>query len=201
MKFGTLELLIILAIILLIFGPSQLPKLAKIFRKNKDNPDTDDRHRGSVYTEENSFDAWVNENRDSFKSFSRKQRLRELLYRLAICIFCLVILFLIALFFSQNIIDFLTETAAANGYEFAAVTPQELLKQQYAIALAISVCVSFPIIIYHIWAFSQPELKQHKKMIFLTVILSDLVCFVIGILFTYKIILPFMLNLLVNTAA
>lgn len=35
MKLGTTELLIILAIILLIFGPSQLPKLAKMFGKTK----------------------------------------------------------------------------------------------------------------------------------------------------------------------
>ncbi len=35
MKLGTTELLIILAIILLLFGPSQLPKLAKMFGKAK----------------------------------------------------------------------------------------------------------------------------------------------------------------------
>lgn len=37
MKLGTTELLIILAIILLLFGPSQIPKLAKMFGKAKKN--------------------------------------------------------------------------------------------------------------------------------------------------------------------
>jgi sec-independent protein translocase protein TatA len=34
MKLGTTELLVILAIIVLIFGPSQIPKLSKMFGKS-----------------------------------------------------------------------------------------------------------------------------------------------------------------------
>jgi len=34
MKMGTLEILAILAIVLVIFGPSQLPKLTKMFGKS-----------------------------------------------------------------------------------------------------------------------------------------------------------------------
>ena len=34
MRIGTTELLIILAIIILVFGPSQIPKLAKMFKKS-----------------------------------------------------------------------------------------------------------------------------------------------------------------------
>ena len=34
MKLGTTELLIILAIILLLFGPSQIPKLTRMFKKS-----------------------------------------------------------------------------------------------------------------------------------------------------------------------
>ena len=34
MKLGTTELLIILAIVLLLFGPSQLPKLTKMFGRS-----------------------------------------------------------------------------------------------------------------------------------------------------------------------
>lgn len=39
MKLGTTELLIILTIILLLFGPSQIPKLGKMFGKAKKNFD------------------------------------------------------------------------------------------------------------------------------------------------------------------
>jgi len=37
MKIGTTELLIILAVVLLIFGPTQLPKLSKMFGKSVKN--------------------------------------------------------------------------------------------------------------------------------------------------------------------
>lgn len=35
MKISVQELLIILAIVLIIFGPTQIPKLMKLFKKNK----------------------------------------------------------------------------------------------------------------------------------------------------------------------
>lgn len=37
MKIGTTELLVILGIIMLLFGPSQIPKLSKIFGKSVKN--------------------------------------------------------------------------------------------------------------------------------------------------------------------
>jgi sec-independent protein translocase protein TatA len=37
MKIGTTELLLILAIVLIIFGPSQIPKLTRMFKKSKKN--------------------------------------------------------------------------------------------------------------------------------------------------------------------
>ncbi len=37
MKIGTTELLVVLAIVLLLFGPSQLPKLSKMFGKSIKN--------------------------------------------------------------------------------------------------------------------------------------------------------------------
>ncbi len=35
MKLGTTELLIILAIIILLFGPTQIPKLVRMFKKSR----------------------------------------------------------------------------------------------------------------------------------------------------------------------
>ncbi len=37
MKFGTTELLVILAIVVVLFGPTQLPKLARMFGKSIKN--------------------------------------------------------------------------------------------------------------------------------------------------------------------
>ncbi|MDO4297426.1 MAG: twin-arginine translocase TatA/TatE family subunit [Lachnospiraceae bacterium] len=51
MKIGTTELLVILAIVVLLFGPTQLPKLSRMFGKSIKN------FRESMSEEENSSSA------------------------------------------------------------------------------------------------------------------------------------------------
>ena len=38
MKFGTTELIVILIVVIIIFGPTQIPKLTKMFGKNNQLP-------------------------------------------------------------------------------------------------------------------------------------------------------------------
>ncbi len=51
MKIGTTELLMILAIVLVLFGPSQIPKLSKMFGKSVKN------FRSGMSEEENTENA------------------------------------------------------------------------------------------------------------------------------------------------
>ncbi|MCD7957339.1 MAG: twin-arginine translocase subunit TatC [Lachnospiraceae bacterium] len=124
--------------------------------------------------------------------------LRELRNRLAICMGTLVVAFLVALYFSQDLIEFLTSMGTVYGYEFVYIAPQELLMQQFSIALVAGVCICLPVILYHIWAFIQPGLKANENSLFLAAIISGLICFLIGILFAYRIMLPFMLKFLID---
>ena len=39
MKIGVTELVIILLVVVIIFGPTQIPKLMKLFKKNKQDPE------------------------------------------------------------------------------------------------------------------------------------------------------------------
>ncbi|MCD7744213.1 MAG: twin-arginine translocase subunit TatC [Lachnospiraceae bacterium] len=127
--------------------------------------------------------------------------LRELRNRLGICIVSLVVAFLVALYFSQDIITFLTDIGDVYGYEFVYIAPQELLLEQFSVSLVAAVCIASPILIYHIWAFIQPGLKKNENSMFAAVLISGLICFVIGILFAYKIMLPFMLKFLIGISA
>ena len=60
MKIGTQELLIILAIVIIIFGPSQLPKLRKMFGKSiksmKEGMEGDDETEKAVSDQKPSDD-------------------------------------------------------------------------------------------------------------------------------------------------
>lgn len=56
MKFGTTELLLILGVVVIIFGPTQIPKLAKMFGKSvknfREGADTADKKNDAETTEE-----------------------------------------------------------------------------------------------------------------------------------------------------
>ena len=58
MKLGTTELLIILAVVILIFGPTQIPKLSKMFGKSvkgfKDGMASDEKDENGDDSEKNA---------------------------------------------------------------------------------------------------------------------------------------------------
>lgn len=127
--------------------------------------------------------------------------LKEFRNRLAVCLVGLVVAFLIALYFSQDIINFLTAMGEQYDYVFVYISPQELLMQQFTISLVVAVCVMLPLLLYQIWAYVQPALKKQENRLFIGVIISGLFCFVVGIIFAYKIMLPFMLRFLIDLSS
>lgn len=134
-------------------------------------------------------------------NMSLSGHLRELRNRIAVCVVFLVAAFLVALYFSQDIINFLTAMGEVYGYVFVYLSPQELLIEQFSVSLVAGVCISFPVILYQIWAFIQPGLRKNENVLFMLAIVSGLICFLIGILFAYKIMLPFMLRFLMDISS
>ncbi len=127
--------------------------------------------------------------------------LRELRNRALVIVICLVLVFLIALYFSQGIISFLTEMGTVYGYKFVYLAPQELLLQQFSVSLIVAICLSLPVILYQVWAFIQPGLKKNENIFLVAALISGLICFILGILFAYKLMLPFMLRFLINLSS
>lgn len=124
--------------------------------------------------------------------------LRELRNRLVICIICLFVSFFVGLHFAPNIVEILTDIGEAYGYSYVFLAPQELLMQYFSVALIAAVCIMFPVVAYHIWAFIRPGLKKNENVLFLAALFFGLICFVIGVFFAYKIMMPFMLYFLIN---
>ena len=127
--------------------------------------------------------------------------LKELRNRLAICIVCLIVSSLAGLHFAPGLVELLTDIGKSYGYSYVFLAPQELLMQYFSIALLSGVCLTVPVILYHIWAFVHPGLRKNEDTLFLAAISSGLLCFVIGIIFAYKIMLPFMLHFLIGISA
>lgn len=129
-------------------------------------------------------------------TMSLSDHLRELRNRIIFCTVTLLVFFLIGLHFAPQIVQVLTDMGKHYGYEFVYIAPQELLLQYFSIALVAGVTLSLPVILYHVWAFIQPGLKKNENRLFLGAMLTGLVFFLLGVLFAYKIMLPFMLRFL-----
>ncbi len=127
--------------------------------------------------------------------------LRELRNRLVVCIVCLVVSSLLGLHFAPKLVEALTDIGKGYGYSYVFIAPQELLMQYFSIALLAGVCITFPMILYQIWAFVQPGLQKNENVLFLCAMFFGLLCFGIGILFAYRIMLPFMLRFLIGISA
>ena len=135
------------------------------------------------------------------QSMTLTGHLRELRNRLVICMICLVVSSLAGLNYAPRLVELLTDMGKVYGYSYVYIAPQELLMQYFSIALLAGVCITFPVILYHIWAFVQPGLQKNENFLFLSAIFFGLLCFAAGIVFAYKIMLPFMLHFLIGISA
>lgn len=134
------------------------------------------------------------------KNMSLAGHLKELRNRIVFCIISVVVFFLVGLRFAPDFINLLTDIGKSYGYQYVYIAPQELLMQHFSVALLCAVIFSLPMIVYHAWAFIQPGLKKHENSLFLVSLTFGLLCFIIGILFAYKIMLPFMLRFLIQVS-
>ena len=137
------------------------------------------------------------------KEMSVSGHLKELRNRIVICLLVFLVATVIAIAYSPNIVSFLLEMGTAYGYEYIYISPQELLMQYFSVSIIVGVLVAMPVILYHIWAFIQPGLKENENRFFLFSMIFGVICFCIGVYFAYRVMLPFMLEFLisVNTTA
>lgn len=126
--------------------------------------------------------------------------LKELRNRLIVC----AVVFVVAtLFFVANaapLIDLLTAVAESSDgtyyFQFVSVAPQERLMQYFRVALVAATVLTVPVALYNIYAFAKPGLKKSENFFFKLVLLMGLGMFIVGIVFAYKLMLPFMMRFL-----
>ncbi len=124
--------------------------------------------------------------------------LREMRNRLLVCLICLAVCTLIGLNFAPRLVEVLTDIGRTYGYRFVYLAPQELLLQYFSVAFLSALCVTFPVILYEIWAFVQPGLKKNENLLFSLAMIFGLLFFLLGVAFAYKVMLPFMLYFLIH---
>lgn len=124
--------------------------------------------------------------------------LTEMRNRLIACVVVFIAASLIFLSQAERLMSLLTDMGRAYGYVYVFLAPQELLMQYFKVSLIASVCITLPLILYEVWAFARPGLSRRENFATVFALVFGLLCFAAGVLFAYKITLPFMLQFLIK---
>ena len=124
--------------------------------------------------------------------------LSELRKRLIICIVFFLAGFLIGLYNAPRIVTLLTDMGTQYNYKYVFIAPQELIMVYFSVAFWCGVITGIPAIAVEVYGFAKPGLYEREKKAFRFTLLFGTLCFVIGVLFAYKITLPFMLYFLIK---
>ena len=123
--------------------------------------------------------------------------LRELRNRLLVCLGVLLAAAVLGLHYAEELVGVLLALGERYNYHFVYISPQELLIEYFTVSLVFAFCVTLPVILYQIWAFVSPGLTNKERLLFILAMVFGLIFAVIGIIFAYKILLPFMLYFLI----
>lgn len=90
----------------------------------------------------------------------------------------------------------LAEQARAVGVELQAIRPGEIFFTYLQVALVVGIALAMPVIIYQVLAFVTPALYPREKRYLFLAVPGVTLSFVLGVLFSYKFMLPFTLQFL-----
>lgn len=123
--------------------------------------------------------------------------LRELRNRLLICLSVFLLVMTIGLYYARELVRFLLALGERYQYDFVYIAPQELLTQYFAVDFVFALCLTLPVLLYELWAFVRPGLRGREKLAFPLSLLFGTLCAALGVLFAYRILLPFTLRFLI----
>lgn len=124
--------------------------------------------------------------------------LKELRNRVVVALVVLIVGMIVCFSYSERIVTLLTDIGLQYGYEFVYIRPQELLLVYFSISLIGALIIALPVIAYEIFAFCGPGLKKKEQAFLLLAMIFGTIFFGLGVLFVYKIMMPFMLRFLIS---
>ena len=124
--------------------------------------------------------------------------LKEFRNRIAVVLVIFIVLVFATFTFSQNTIEVMLDTGWSLGYEMQVLDPTELFLQAFKLSIIMALAIDSPFILYELFAFAAPGLKKGEKQFLLFLLVCGFGFFVLGALFAYNIMVPFMLRFLFN---
>ena len=131
-------------------------------------------------------------------SMSLSGHLAELRRRILVCLIFFAAVVLCLFFQGYVLLDILEAPAKGAIKEFIFTAPTEAFTTYFAVVLLAAFIVSFPVMLYQLWAFVAPAMPRAFRRATLIWFLFALVSFFGGISFAYGILLPSAFSFLVG---
>ena len=132
------------------------------------------------------------------KSMSFIDHLEELRWRiikiLSSIIFGGILTFFFIDFFLELLLIPLENTNSDNPINLQVLSVQGMFIIKWSIALIGGVVLAIPVITFQIWKFISPGLYANEKGFVLPLVFFSFVSFLLGIIFSYTILIPYCLN-------
>ena len=132
------------------------------------------------------------------KSMSFIDHLEELRWRiikiLSSIIFGGILTFFFIDFFLELLLKPLENTNSDNPINLQVLSVQGMFIIKWSIALIGGVVLAIPVITFQIWKFISPGLYANEKGFVLPLVFFSFVSFLLGIIFSYAILIPYCLN-------
>ena len=120
------------------------------------------------------------------------EHLSELRKRLIISIIAIIAGAVICFNFIEEIIELLIRPG--EGLDFIYLSPPELFVAYIKISLILGFIIALPVVLFQIWMFVQPGLKDNERKLALFVLNAGIVFFLIGVVFSYLVVIPMTIN-------
>jgi sec-independent protein translocase protein TatC len=129
------------------------------------------------------------------------EHLTELRSRLVAAVIVLVGGFFVAWFFREFLFELVTtpvsEGLAKHGiYRLTAIETVEAIMVYLKLSLTAAVVITVPVALYQVWAFVKPGLTFGEIRPMRRIVVFSLFMFAIGLLFSYRIVLPLVIDYL-----
>ncbi len=128
------------------------------------------------------------------------EHLGELRVRIMRAMYGLLAGTVIALPFSERIVDWLARPITRLGYELVFTAPAEAFWVQMKVGLIAGVFIAAPVILWQVWAFIAPGLHGHEKKYAVPFVLIGSVMFLAGGAFSLFVVTPYALTFLLGYA-
>jgi sec-independent protein translocase protein TatC len=123
------------------------------------------------------------------------EHLEELRWRIIYALLGIAIGTVVAWIFIDFFIDYILLIPAKRAnFNLQNLRPFGQLFLYFEVAIIIGLIFSFPNVVYQIWKFISPALRENEKKYITAIVIFTTICFISGVVFAYFVMLPLTLK-------